>query len=58
MKSTERLTRHNILLFEGDLERLRDFYLHRSPTEVIRVLLRKHLQALEQTKEVKNGRAA
>lgn len=47
MKSTETLQRHQILLFEGDFERLESIYLSRSPTSVIRELVRNHIEAVE-----------
>jgi len=46
-KTRERLTRHQILLFEGDFDRLSDIYRRRRATEVIRTLVRKHLDAVD-----------
>lgn len=43
MKSPEKLTRHQVLLFEGDFDRLSDIYRRRRATEVIRLLVRRHL---------------
>lgn len=47
MKSPEKLTRHQILLFEGDFDRLSDIYRRRRATEVIRILVRRHLQEID-----------
>jgi hypothetical protein len=44
---TETLTRHQLLLFEGDFEKLNSFYQHRSATEVIRTLVRRHIESIE-----------
>lgn len=44
---SEKLTRHNVLLFEGDFEELRSYYSTLSPTHVIRSLLRKHLNEIK-----------
>lgn len=51
MKYTERLTRHQILLFEGDFAKLDELYSHRSATEVVRILVRRHIQAIEEGTE-------
>lgn len=56
MKSPERLHRTNIYLFEGDLARLGELYQHRKPSEVVRILVRKHIQSIEsQLKEKVNA---
>jgi hypothetical protein len=47
MKSPEKLTRHQILLFEGDFDRLSDIYRRRRATEVIRLLVRRHLMEVD-----------
>lgn len=48
MKSTEKLTRHQILLYEGDFDKLNDIYRRRSATEVVRLLVRRHLHDIEE----------
>ena len=48
MKSPEKLTRHQILLYEGDFDKLNDIYRRRRATEVVRLLVRRHLQAIEE----------
>lgn len=53
MKSPERLTRHQILLFEGDFAKLDELYTHRSATEVVRILVRKHIIAIEGANNVR-----
>lgn len=50
-KSSEPLSRHQILLFEGDFDRLSNIYTKRSPTEVIRLLVRQHIEQILQRKE-------
>ena len=47
MKSPTKLTRHQILLFEGDFDRLSDIYRRRRATEVIRILVRRHLEEID-----------
>lgn len=47
MKSPEKLTRHQILLFEGDFDKLSDIYRRRRATEVIRTLVREHLRKVD-----------
>lgn len=39
----EKLIRHHVRLYEGDLERLREVYPDMSPTVAIRRLIRAHL---------------
>ena len=46
-RQPEELTRHNILLFKGDFTRLDELYQHRSATDVVRTLVRKHIEAVE-----------
>jgi hypothetical protein len=46
-KSPEKLTRHQVMLFEGDLDRLSDIYRRRRATEVIRILVRRHLSEVD-----------
>lgn len=55
MKTTEELTRHQILLFKGDFFRLSELYQQRSPTEVVRLLVRKHIEAVEAQLEKAHG---
>lgn len=45
---TENLTRHQLLLFEGDFAKLNSLYQHRSATEVIRKLVRDHINRVEE----------
>jgi len=47
MKSAEKLTRHQILLYEGDFDKLNDIYRRRRATEVVRLLVRRHLNEIE-----------
>ncbi len=47
MKSPEKLTRHQILLYEGDFDKLNDIYRRRRATEVVRLLVRRHLNEIE-----------
>ena len=42
--SREKLSRHNVLLYEGDLDRLREFYPETGAALIIRTLVRKHLK--------------
>jgi hypothetical protein len=42
-----KLHRTNIYLYAGDLERLGQLYRNRKPSEVIRELLHKHIQMIE-----------
>lgn len=46
-----KLTRHQILLFPGDYERLGELYVSRRAAEVIRTLVRKHIELIEQRLE-------
>jgi hypothetical protein len=41
------LTRHQILLYEGDFGRLNEIYVSKSASEVIRELVDRHLRAVE-----------
>ena len=50
MKSPEKLTRHQILLFEGDFDKLSDIYRRRRATEVVRTLVREHLRRVDRSK--------
>lgn len=43
----DRLTRHQILLYRGDFDRLKNIYAHHSPTSIIRDLVRGHLDRVE-----------
>lgn len=43
----ENLTKHNILLFEKDFERLKEFHPAESPTSVVRTLVRAHIRRME-----------
>lgn len=57
MKSIS-LSHHHILLYEGDFDRLASIYHTKTPTAVIRDLVRRHIEAVEirlQQKEVANG---
>lgn len=47
MKSLDKLTRHQILLYEGDFERLSEIYRRRKATEIVRTLVRNHIAAVE-----------
>lgn len=47
MKIIEELQRHQILLYQGDFERLSSFYRRRKATEVIRILVRRHLEEID-----------
>ena len=47
MKSQEKLTRHQVLLFDGDFDRLSEIYRRRKATEVVRLLVRRHLQEVD-----------
>ena len=42
-----RLTRHQVLLFEGQYARLNELYAKRSAAEVIRELVRRHIEGVE-----------
>lgn len=42
------LTRHQVLLYEGQFERLNEIYSSRSASEVIRQLVDNHLKLIEQ----------
>lgn len=54
---SDKLTRHQVLLFEGDMERLRNIHTGKlSPTNVIRQLVRNHLERVEaKLREVKDN---
>jgi hypothetical protein len=39
----DKLTRHQILLYRGDFERLKNIYANHSPTSIVRELVRAHL---------------
>jgi hypothetical protein len=41
------LTRHQILLYQGDFSRLAEIYSSKSASEVIRELVDRHLRAVE-----------
>jgi hypothetical protein len=43
----DKLTRHQILLYRGDFERLKNIYALHSPTSIIRDLVRSHLNRVE-----------
>lgn len=45
------LTRHQILLYKGDFQRLNDIYSSKSATEVIRELVRRHITDVERRLE-------
>ena len=55
---SEDLSHHHILLYKGDFAKLASFYRDRSPTDIIRTLVRRHLERLEeewQKKEMENA---
>lgn len=60
MKSPDKLTRHQVLLYEGDFDKLSALYRRRSATEVIRTLVRNFLNDIErpQAGNENNRRAA
>lgn len=41
------VTRHNICLFEGDLDKLKDLYPEHGASLIIRTLVRKHIKKVE-----------
>jgi hypothetical protein len=43
----DKLTRHQILLYSGDFERLKNIYANHSPTSIVRELVRAHLHRVE-----------
>jgi hypothetical protein len=43
----DKLTRHQILLYRGDFERLKNIYANHSPTSIVRELVRAHLHRVE-----------
>jgi hypothetical protein len=43
----DKLTRHQILLYSGDFERLKNIYVNHSPTSIVRELVRAHLHRVE-----------
>lgn len=49
--TTTPLTRHQILLYKGDFQRINDLYSSKSATEVIRQLVRQHIIAVEKKLE-------
>lgn len=51
---SEKLTRHQILLYAGDMDRLKAIWHNRSPTSVIRDLVRQHCDRVE-TKLMEQG---
>lgn len=53
--SAENLTRHNIMLFPGQIERLNYHYTFRSASEVIRTLVAKHLDDLDRLEAERNA---
>ena len=55
MKSLTPLKRHQILLYDGDYNRLGELYSEKSASEVVRTLVRKHIEAVEARLERKNG---
>lgn len=51
-KTDRGLQRHTLWLFSGDFDRLNDLYPDVSASEVIRLLVRKHVEAIDNaTKE-------
>lgn len=48
VRSTERLQRHQILLYAGDYDRLGGLFRERSAAEVIRALVRRYIEDVEQ----------
>ena len=53
MRNLDELTRHQIRLHKGDFEKLERLHRNRKPTDVIRILVRRHIDALEQNPIVK-----
>lgn len=51
MRNSEKLQRHQILLYAGDYERLNSLFRERSAAEVIRALVRKFIQDVEARQE-------
>lgn len=50
MRRLDELTRHQVLLFKGDFDKLHRLHRNRKVTEVIRILVRRHIETLEQTR--------
>lgn len=46
-----KLQRHNILLYEGDYERLQTLLRERSAAEIIRILVRRYIDDVERKLE-------
>lgn len=46
-RSAAELTRHQILLAKGDWEKLQHYHRNRTTTEVIRLLVQRHLREME-----------
>lgn len=47
MKRGEELSRHQVLLYKGDFEKLSSINRRRRATQIIRHLVRQHLEAVE-----------
>jgi hypothetical protein len=47
MRSRETLTLHLIRLYEGDFDKLAEIHTHRKPNEVIRLLVRRHIEQVQ-----------
>jgi hypothetical protein len=52
---SDKLTRHQVLLFEGDWDRLNRIYTNKSATSVIRDLVRSHCDRVESELARKRG---
>lgn len=53
MPPPDPLHRHQVLLFRGDFERLGEYYTIRSASDVIRTLVRQHLDKLDEQLQLK-----
>lgn len=54
MRSNEPLQRHQILLHRGDYERLGELFRDRSAAEIIRALVRKFIEDVEDKQQERN----
>lgn len=55
MKTIDPLTRHQILLYKGDFDRLNEIYRRRKATEVVRLLVRQHLDQIDAKQKEKQS---
>lgn len=47
-RSSDLLSRHQVILYRGDWEKLQTLHPNNATTEIIRTLVRRHIQRVEQ----------